>query len=68
MFTPLAVMDFTSEGDMRLLERPSGVPWTKLCRIPASARDAGGRSTNTPQPTDEEMRLMREFDLEACWL
>lgn len=64
--TPLAVMDFTSEGDMRLVSVHSGVTIDEVVRntgfemiMPQS------EAPTTPQPTPEEMRLMREFDLDG---
>jgi glutaconate CoA-transferase subunit B len=66
VFTPLAVMDFTDDGAMRLVSVHSGVA------VDDVTQNTGfdlvlpqGDVPTTPMPTDEEMRLMREFDLDG---
>lgn len=61
--TPLAVMDFTPGGEMRLVSVHEGVTVDDVRQntgfdvvMPA------GEVPVTPQPTQDEMRLMREFD------
>lgn len=61
--TPLAVLDFTESGDMRLQSLHPGVTLEQV-------RDntgfdlawPGGEAPVTPEPSAEELRLMRNFD------
>jgi len=66
VFTPLAVMDFSPEGRMRLASVHQGVTVDEV------VQNAGfdlmlpeGEVPQTTLPTAEEMRLMREFDLDG---
>ena len=64
--TPLAVMDFTESGDMRLQSLHSGVTLDEVVQntgfrlvLPS------GEPPKTPEPSPEELRLMRQFDLDG---
>jgi glutaconate CoA-transferase subunit B len=66
VYTPLAVMDFTSEGNMRLLSVHTDVSVDEV--VASTGFELAmpeGEVSTTPQPTDEEMRFMREFDLDG---
>lgn len=64
--TPLAVMDFTGEGEMRLISVHPGVTLDEV------RQNTGfdlvmptGEVLITLEPTAEEMQLMRQFDLDG---
>jgi glutaconate CoA-transferase subunit B len=66
VITPLAVLDFTDDGRMRLVSVHQGVTPQEVAEntsfdlvMPA------GEVPTTPQPTDQEMRHMRTFDLDG---
>ncbi|HST03611.1 MAG TPA: CoA-transferase [Chloroflexia bacterium] len=64
--TPLALMDFTPEGTMRLVSVHAGVSLADV--IDNTGFDLvlpEGQVPTTPQPTTEEMILMRTFDLDG---
>jgi glutaconate CoA-transferase subunit B len=61
--TPLAVLDFTPQGDMRLVSVHPGVTVQEALdttgfdlTLPESEVPA------TPEPTEEQLRIMRDFD------
>jgi glutaconate CoA-transferase subunit B len=63
VITPLAVLDFTKAGDMRLKSLHTGVS------LEAVRDNTGfdlalptGDTPTTPEPTPEELQLIREFD------
>lgn len=64
--TPLAVLDFAESGDMRLQSLHPGVTLDELKRntgfelvLPT------GDPPTTPEPSPEELRLVRQFDLDG---
>ncbi len=64
--TPLAVMDFTPDGDMRLVSVHHGTTVAEVVeRTGFELSMPPGDVPTTPQPTDPEMRAMREFDLDG---
>ena len=66
VITPLAIMDFNSEGQMRLLSAHIGVTADEVVQNTGfELVMPEGEVPVTAQPTDSEMRLMREFDLDG---
>ena len=66
MVTPLAVMDFGQDGNMRLKSLNAGVTIEEVRENTGfDLVMPGDEVPVTPQPTDEEMRLMRDFDPDA---
>jgi len=66
VFTPLAAMDFTDEGVIRLASVHPGVTVDEIKQNTSfDLVMPEGDIPTTPIPTDEEMRLMREFDLDG---
>lgn len=64
--TPLAVMDFTPDGIMRLVSTHSGVTVEKVVKNTGFELVLpGGEAPATPEPSAEEMRLMRDFDVDG---
>jgi glutaconate CoA-transferase subunit B len=64
--TPLAVMDFTGEGDMRLVSVHTGVTMDEVrANTGFDLVMPDGEVPVTPQPTTQEMILMRGFDLDG---
>jgi glutaconate CoA-transferase subunit B len=64
--TPLAVMDFSQEGLMRLVSTHPGISLDKV--IENTGFDLimpEGEVSTTPEPTAEELRLMRDFDVDG---
>ncbi len=64
--TPLAVMDFSDEGAMRLVSLHPGVPVESL--LENTGFDLllpKGDIPVTPEPTGEEMRIMHQLDPDA---
>jgi glutaconate CoA-transferase subunit B len=61
--TPLAVMDFNSEGNMRLLSVHPGVTVDEVRQNTGfDLALPEGDVPTTPEPTTEELQLMRSFD------
>ena len=61
--TPLAVMDFTSGGDMRLKSLHPGVTLEEVREnMGFDLALPTGEIPVTPEPSAEDLRLMREFD------
>jgi glutaconate CoA-transferase subunit B len=66
VLTPLAVMDFTPEGQMRLVSVHQGVTVEEVLQNTGfEPALPDGDVPTTPLPTDTEMRIMREFDLDG---
>jgi len=66
LVTPLAVMDFTSTGEMRLLSAHSGVTLEQI--VENTGFDLvlpDGELLTTPDPTPEMMQIMRSFDVDG---
>ncbi|MEO8286442.1 MAG: CoA-transferase [Chloroflexota bacterium] len=64
--TPLAVMDFTDDGNMQLQSVHSGVTVEDVVSNTGfELALPEGTVPTTPQPTDAEMRVIREFDLDG---
>ncbi|HKP53365.1 MAG TPA: CoA-transferase [Chloroflexia bacterium] len=64
--TPLAVMDFSQDGLMRLVSTHPGVSMDKV--VENTGFDLimpEGEVPATPEPTPEELRLMRDFDVDG---
>jgi glutaconate CoA-transferase subunit B len=64
--TPLAVMDFSTDGLMRLVSAHPGVSLEKV--VENTGFDLvmpDGDMPNTPEPTTEELSLMRDFDVDG---
>ncbi len=61
--TPLAVLDFNSEGEMRLVSLHPGVTLEQVLENTAFPLDVpDGELPVTPLPTDRQMQLLRELD------
>jgi len=66
VITPLAVLDFDPDGQMRLTSVHTGVSVADVVQNTGFELVMPGPDLPvTPQPTDNEMRLMREFDLDG---
>jgi glutaconate CoA-transferase subunit B len=66
VITPLAVLDFTDEGLMRLVSVHHGVTPQEVAENTSfDLAIPPGEVPTTPQPTDQEMRHMRTFDLDG---
>lgn len=64
--SPLAVMDFTPEGNMRLVSIHPGVTVDEVVQNTGfEPAMPAGELPQTPLPTAEEMNLMRDFDLDG---
>jgi glutaconate CoA-transferase, subunit B len=64
--TPLAVMDFTGEGEMRLVSIHTGVTVDEVrANTGFDLAMPDGEVPVTPQPTTQEMIHMRGFDLDG---
>jgi glutaconate CoA-transferase subunit B len=64
--TPLAVMDFSPDGLMRLVSVQPGVTADEVVQNTGfELAMPEGEVPQTPLPTGEEMRHMREFDLDG---
>lgn len=64
--TPLAVMDFTGSGEMRLQSLHPGVTLDELKRNTGfKLALPSGDPPTTPAPSNEELRLMRQFDVDG---
>ncbi len=64
--TPLAVMDFTDEGNMRLQSVHPGATLEEVRENTGfDLVTPPGEIPTTPEPTTEEMQLMRQFDLDG---
>jgi glutaconate CoA-transferase subunit B len=63
VLTPLAVLDFTPQGDMRLVSMHPGVSVQEvLDNTSFDLTLPEGDVPTTPEPIEEQMRIMREFD------
>jgi glutaconate CoA-transferase, subunit B len=63
--TPLAVLDFGTDGNMRLRSVHQGITTQEVADNTGFDLSIPGDVPVTPQPTDEQLRLMREFDPDA---